>query len=61
MSLRIFSQEQQTNLPIIPFPKECKVLSGNFILSSETKIVVNSITPQNEVEFFHESEIELVG
>jgi hexosaminidase len=54
MSLRIFSQEQQTNLPIIPFPKECKVLSGNFILSSETKIVVNSITPKNEVEFLND-------
>lgn len=51
ISLRIFSQEQQPNLSIIPFPKECKILSGHFMLSSETKIVVNSSTPKNETEF----------
>jgi hexosaminidase len=54
VSLRIFSQEQQPNLPIIPFPKECKVLLGKFMLSPETKIVVNSSTSKNEVEFFND-------
>lgn len=54
VSLRIFSQELQPNLPIIPFPKECKVLLGKFMLSPETKIVVNSSTSKIEVEFFND-------
>ena len=54
ISLRIFSQEQPTNLPIIPFPKECKILSGKFMLSPETKIVVNSTAPKNEIEFLND-------
>ena len=53
ISLRLFSQEQPSNLPIIPYPKEVKLLSGNFMLSPETKIVVNSNTPKSEVEFLN--------
>lgn len=54
MSLRIISQEQQPALPIIPFPKECKILSGNFVLSSSTKIVASSLLPQNEINWFND-------
>jgi hexosaminidase len=52
--LRIISQEQQSSLPIIPFPKECKKLQGNFVLSSSTKIVVTPTTPVSEVEWLNE-------
>jgi hexosaminidase len=52
--LRIISQEQQSSLPIIPFPKEFKKLPGNFVLSSSTKIVVTPTTPVSEVEWLNE-------
>ena len=54
MSLRIISQEQPFSLPIIPFPKECKQTSGNFTLSSSTRIVTTSTTLVNEVEWLNE-------
>lgn len=54
--LRSFSQEQtDVVLPIIPKPKECIVLKGNFILSSSTKIVVTpSVFLQNEIDWLNE-------
>ena len=54
ISLRIISQEQPSLLPIIPFPKECKQLSGNYTLSPSTKIVTTSTTPISEVEWLNE-------
>ncbi len=53
-SLRIISQEQPALLPIIPFPKECKQISGNFILTSSTKIVASSLLAKNEIDWFNE-------
>lgn len=53
ISSSIFSQEAQSSLPIIPFPKECKKLTGNFLLTSSTKIVA-STTTQNEIDWFNE-------
>ena len=52
--MRIISQEQQSSLPIIPFPKECKQLPGNFVLSSSTKIVTTSLKVQNEINWFND-------
>ena len=54
ISLRIFSQEQPSNLPIIPYPKECKVLSGKFMLTPETKIVVPLSLLQNEIDLLND-------
>ena len=53
ISLRFFSQEQTTSLPIIPYPKECKLSNGNFTLTPETKIIINPSTPKTEIEFFN--------
>lgn len=41
-------------LPIIPKPKECIVLKGNFILSSSTKIVAQASVLQNEIGWLNE-------
>lgn len=54
ISLRIFSQEQPSNLPIIPYPKECKILSGNFVLTPETKIVAPLSLLQNEIDWLND-------
>ncbi|MFN8117548.1 MAG: family 20 glycosylhydrolase [Bacteroidia bacterium] len=51
--LRFFSQEQTASLPIIPYPKECKLSNGNFTLTPETKIIINLSTPKTEIEFFN--------
>ncbi len=53
-SLRIISQEEKSTLAIIPFPKECKQVPGNFILSTSTKIVAPSLFAQNEIDWFNE-------
>lgn len=52
--MRIISQEQQSSLPIIPFPKECKQLPGNFVLSSSIKIVATSPKVQNEIDWLND-------
>ncbi len=53
--LRSFSQQQtDVVLPIIPKPKECIVLKGNFILSSSTKIVAQASVLQNEIGWLNE-------
>ena len=49
VSLSNYSQDPQKSLLIIPYPKECKILPGNFILSNETKIVVTPTASQNEI------------
>ena len=54
ISLRIISQEQSSVLPIIPFPKECKQLMGNFVLTSNTKIVASSSLIKNDIDWFNE-------
>jgi hexosaminidase len=53
ISLRIISQEQLPSLPIIPYPKECKILKGNFELTAETKIIVDATTSKNDIEFLN--------
>ena len=52
-SLSAFTQEQQNNVSIIPYPKECKLSNGNFTLTPETKIIINASTPKTEIEFFN--------
>lgn len=49
VSLSNYSQDSQKSLSIIPYPEECKILPGNFILSNETKIVVTPTSSQNEI------------
>ena len=49
VSLSNYSQDSQKSLSIIPYPEECKILPGNFILSNETKIVVTPTASQNEI------------
>lgn len=53
ISLSVFAQEQKTNAPVIPYPKECKVLPGNFILSPETKIVAPSSLLNNDIDYLN--------
>ncbi len=53
ISLSVFAQEQKNNVPIIPYPKECKVLSGNFVLSPETKIVAPSTFLKDEIDYLN--------
>ena len=52
--MRIISQEQQSSLPIIPFPKQCKQVPENFTLTSSTKIVASSLLAKNEIDWFNE-------
>lgn len=54
LSLRIISQEQPSVLPIIPFPKECKQLAGDFELSSNTKIVSSSLLIKHDIDWFND-------
>lgn len=52
--LSSYSQEKSISLPLIPLPKECKLQSGSFTLSSTTQIVTKSNSLQNEIDFLNQ-------
>ena len=54
LSLGLFSQEQLSPLPIIPLPKDYKLLPGNFVLNPQTKIVVQGDYLKNEINWLND-------
>lgn len=56
LSFRIFSQSNDTPLPVIPKPNHIKVLPGNFKLTPETRLVVlsNDRVLKRDAEIFND-------
>ncbi len=57
----VFAQKKTTILPIIPQPSEISVLDGSFVLSSQTKLVLNDASLKNEAQILNDFLIKNYG